>query len=690
MKLPTLKSAPVQRLETPSAEVAAAPFRALGDIGRVVGGEVDQYIEDKNRKEAETEVMRTETDSKNQILGVHQELSAPAINVQDKILRDTSYRDSDIIEGADGEFYVPTHKVSGEILEREQTRIYQEQTGKLTSDLAKDEYDRRWSAIQQRSVEAGFKQTQKALQVYTLGESMRAYDEALSLGNHDGAREALFVAWKDGGLSQEKYRSAKLGVDKKEETDPINQHLATNDKDGLIADLEMLKDRERDMALSWDERETMASEIESELSAISKRESATQEGLKFQFFRNTERVITSLESGERISPNEVADTKTVIDELSRRDDLSDKERGIIADFNEAWAYRDQILEFQKRSPAEQADFLQKQNAKELSANQIDLVNRLEKVHDATVTALNTDSMSYVENALSMEIPPLNFDDIARSLSQRQIAYDATIAQFGTASGYLKEQESALVAERLSAMGSDEVIAFAGQVEAGLGDNAIFFWEQLKQKNVGAVSVAGQMHSMGMVTEAKDVVFGNKLLKDKSVVFENNKEITSPIRAELGTAYAYNNTENTYREQAILGAYAAIAWRNGETETGLNSDWLDQAIETVTGGVFEINGVKLTAPQKGITEDRMQQWVDNMAPDYIRSNGGSPTMPPEQVSEDLKDGSLQIVPSSANTYFVRVSGTDTYLQNNDGMPLELPYDDSFLVSNAYRNVRDIRR
>jgi tellurite resistance protein len=460
--------------------------------------------------------------------------------------------------------------------------------------------------------------------------------------------------------------------------------MAQNDVEAMQADIEMLKDPENKMALSWDEREAKVSELEGDISAYNRGQSAMEKGAMWQFSRNTAALTTAIDNGEKISAEQLASTKQMADELWNNPDLPDSTRTTIANFYEAYEYRDEIAEFKKVAPAEQAEFLRKANAKEMTTANIDLVNRLERVHEATLTALQTDSMTYMEDIGMAEVGPLDMQNLAQSLARRQVIYDKTMGNFGMASGYLKEHEAAAFAEMINTAGTDKVIHIAERVHQGLSENAVFFWEQLKQKNVGAIAVAGQKFAQGDQLAARDIVFGSKLRKDQSIVLQNERsDYDSPIKTELGTSYAFNHIENKYREDSIKDVYAALAWRQGDTSGEIDSSLLDEAIEIVTGGIFDINGVSITSPKKGVTEDRMEQWVDNMDPEFIDMHGGSANMPSEQIADELKGGSLQIIPASANSYFIRRKDTGTYLAAKDGSELEIPYDDSFLVASPRR-------
>jgi hypothetical protein len=535
--------------------------------------------------------------------------------------------------------------------------------------------------MQRRSLEVGFKQTQKGLQTYTLGESLRTFDESMSLGNYDGAREALFVAYKDGGLSEDRYRSLKLGVDKKEETDPINIHKAQNDVEAMQADIEMLKDPENKMALSWDEREAKVSELEGEISAENKRKSAMEKGATWWYQREMKSTINSLENGENLSASEVANTKAIADELAQRDDLTDSMKMTLADFYEAYGARDKISEFKKISPLQQEAVINRLRSDDMSSDEIELVRRFEKLHESTIRQLESDSITYAEDNLSMNVQPFNFQNIAGSLANRQVIYDATLAHTGIASGYLRPQEASMFAAQYNMAGTDQKLFMAQQVNDGLGVNAPFFWEQLKMNNVGAIAVAGQIYAEqtpASADVARTIIDGNfKRAEGDYELINEASDFDGQINSVLSTSYGFNAVERKYRVDAIKDAYASLDTSNSGK---YDPDLLDQAIDMVTGGVYQINGVTITAPAPGVTENDMEKWVKNLPPAFIDSQGGSSRMSSEEISKQLRDGYLQLIPESSNSYRVQIAGTPTFLPNGEGTsPLVITYDSSAIYS-----------
>jgi len=84
MKLPQLQGAPVQRLTTPDPATAAAPMQALGDIGEMVGGKVDEYLEERRKERLAVDYTTRLSDIENASIDALSQISEnPYTRVQD-------------------------------------------------------------------------------------------------------------------------------------------------------------------------------------------------------------------------------------------------------------------------------------------------------------------------------------------------------------------------------------------------------------------------------------------------------------------------------------------------------------------------------------------------------------------------------------------------------------------------------
>lgn len=214
MKLPELKSSPMQRLALPDPGVAAAAANAARDAFRVVA----EVSENRYKQDAADQVTRADTAAKERMLKVHEDSSSPYIPVDDPKLAGINYEESDVLTRPDGSKYVPTYKVLDQILTRDGEAVYKDLTAGITNDLALETFDKEWAALTLNSTKVGIAQIEKNRQAHLLQGYMESYDSAVAREDYAAAEDSLFAAYQSGTISGDNYSKLKANLSVTQET----------------------------------------------------------------------------------------------------------------------------------------------------------------------------------------------------------------------------------------------------------------------------------------------------------------------------------------------------------------------------------------------------------------------------------------------------------------------------------------
>ncbi len=148
---------------------------------------------------------------------------------------------------------------------------------------------------------------------------------------------------------------------------------------------------------------------------------------------------------------------------------------------------------------------------------------------------------------------------------------------------------------------------------GLGDQSIPALEQFANKGADVMALSGAIINDG--GNADLILQGQELLKEaggKALLPSSGFDMS--IATALGHTYIENPQQRAASVKAIKAAYAAIsAEKGGADESGMvDDDLLEQAINTVTGGIVEYNDVKTPVPVRGMTESKFEDMIEGLS------------------------------------------------------------------------------
>ena len=131
-----------------------------------------------------------------------------------------------------------------------------------------------------------------------------------------------------------------------------------------------------------------------------------------------------------------------------------------------------------------------------------------------------------------------------------------------------------------------------------------------------------------------------------------------INRRMGDAYQASPESYAAAKEAVKSAYAWASWKTNDMSAALNSERLDNAIITVTGGIIPFNGQLTLPPRYRATEKDMR--------DMITKADFSKVMGTIGAKDVLSYGKLTAV--GPGLYRVTIGGSPVFDKN--GKPFEL--------------------
>lgn len=391
------------------------------------------------------------------------------------------------------------------------------------------------------------------------------------------------------------------------------------------------------------ERNTWITRMESGLRQITAGQLAQERALIAQSKRDITRASRLLETGEAIDPTEI---NLVAQEVDRVRAIDPDAPEVLA-FDDARAEYGFVTEMQALSLREQAERLGDLRG-DRSIEGIDRYNRAVKVHAQANEALATDSMAYANRIgfySSDVLPPVESPAFVEALAERNWADQRIEAHFGKSSGPLTAVEADLFSDT-----REDPVLLADQVRVAMGERAPLFWEQLVKSNPAAHMIAGEIASRpGAEADliARRVLAGRSARASLEWTESHYRTLRFEVSERLGDVYGTDAGTRKAYTSAAIDLYIAEKKRAGESQyltphpsMGLtvDRDAMRDAVEAVTGGMIEHEGVTLLAPEPGVTERQFDDWIDGLTVEdlpYARQASR------EELLERIQNGDLQL-------------------------------------------------
>jgi len=259
----------------------------------------------------------------------------------------------------------------------------------------------------------------------------------------------------------------------------------------------------------------------------------------------------------------------------------------------------------------------------LSGPQAKLLERYRTVLTETQAGIKKDILSLaVEQGRITELDGINYaepETIAKRMDQLRLVRTL----YGTTEGSpLTDIESNNLIQTLNNEETTvmEKAQLLQTLVDGFGDDAQGIMKQMFDKDAPEYVLAGELIIEGHVNLAADVLEGMDLIEKGLVNVPAG--LDKEIRIGLGNAAQQNPP---YAQMVLQAARALYVRKNkGLSEADVDmvdSDQIESILNQITGGVLEINGVKIIAPKRGINEDAFEKRLDKLRPNDLNAMGG---------------------------------------------------------------------
>lgn len=319
-------------------------------------------------------------------------------------------------------------------------------------------------------------------------------------------------------------------------------------------------------------------------------------------------------------------------------------------------------------PVDQMAVLNKlQNVKTATAREVELQQRLERIHSETVQLLQNDPVSLLARNQIMDITPI---DLANPATFADRADEAATLQayYGIRHHGLTEAEVSGLSQILETNTADTNAAYLGAIRQGMDDDRLnSLLTELMPKNPEFAAAAGIADTSPNV--AADILRGVDILKTETGITPPTADILAETDKYFGDAVVGANRHMIERAALALDA-ARRAKLGAKSAAEFDPDDFEQALDDITGGVYRWHGKKIIAPAHGIDQDTFEDMIDTFTQDDIKG-----AMIPDPLSgllmpitaEQFKK-SARLQSTGAGRYLVILG--DGFVQDEDGKPYEL--------------------
>jgi hypothetical protein len=302
-----------------------------------------------------------------------------------------------------------------------------------------------------------------------------------------------------------------------------------------------------------------------------------------------------------------------------------------------------------------------------------------------IAHMKKDPIGYY-NSVNGGIKPIDFVGLAhieqatgKAMALRKQQHDVIYERLGETRGYLSEDfnEPEVLADLLLNAKPDEIMAFALEMEMALGRDAVNLYDQLRvtRKELGSLTVVGQLSAIGQKSAAAQVLRGHEFRKENPEAIQDLMQAFLPeIHEQINQVYRGNPRYLNTIKNAVLDVYVDKANQQGLLiGDDLDDDTLEAAVATVTGGILEHNDNLIEPPYYGAPQAIMDDWLENLSPLYIDEMGGAYHYSSKQVTAKINDDEFTLESFGGMGKYVVRTGKGKYLATKAGGRFILEFD-----------------
>jgi hypothetical protein len=411
-------------------------------------------------------------------------------------------------------------------------------------------------------------------------------------------------------LEEEGLEAAEKAVEEFAKAELDEEDISATSRDGIVTKMETLLSRER----SDISRENAIANAQSAAETKVIKELAKDATYALQHNQipdDVEELIQrATDNGDTIVAKDLAEelaiTKAII---NRKVTVGDSERDV-SFIHQTTSTMEAII----------GNMEKKEN---LSGFNAKLLERYRTVLADTKTGIQKDILSLaVRQGRITELDGIDYTD-PETIAKRMEQLSLVQALYGTTDGSpLTDVESNNLIKTLN----DEETTVMQKAQLlqtlvdGFGDDAQGIMKQMFDKDAPEYILVGELLIEGHIGLPADILEGMDLIEKGLVNVPAG--LDKEIRIGLGDAAQ----ENPPYAQMVIEAARALYVRKkkGLSESTVDSvdpDQIESILNQITGGVLEINGVKIIAPKRGINEDAFEDRLKDLQPNDLNAMGG---------------------------------------------------------------------
>lgn len=328
--------------------------------------------------------------------------------------------------------------------------------------------------------------------------------------------------------------------------------------------------------------------------------------------------------------------------------------------------------------AQESELARRENAGDLTIEGGELLRSIRKANTKVEAAINKDGIQYFQDQGLGDIGSLRLTDEEGNLDLDQFSADLESrgkktleaeAHYARDISPLTDFEAEQFGRLYNTQDAEKKGAILSGFVQGLGDQSIPALAQFSKKGASLMALSGAIMLDG--GDPSLILQGQELLSapsGKSLLPTQGDEFGGfdrEIAGMLGHAFSRNAQQLSAVQSGIKAAYAALSAQAGDVSEEINGDRLEQSINVVTGGIVEHNGVKVSAPERGMDQGDFEDLIEGLTANIF-------TVQDQDLPPISKTGLLRNIKDSATftdvgpgQYLVKLGGNS--LVGTDGEP-----------------------
>ena len=322
-------------------------------------------------------------------------------------------------------------------------------------------------------------------------------------------------------------------------------------------------------------------------------------------------------------------------------------------------------------------------SKTLSPAKAQLLERYKKIYADTKARMNTDILNLgIDHGLIEGVDTLDFSN-GEQIKKRVLQYRQLQDHYGVSGGSpLTQSERDNLITRLedTETGTKNKLVILSSLVDGFGNASVDLFESMFEDTSPEYIMVGELISesrstgnFGLIKVGENILLGLEAI-DKGLV-EVDPDLKNIILMSLGDAAGKNPD---YQQMVIQSATALFVNKHrGNTDDVPDMQKeVDKFITQITGGVLEINGSNIIAPNRNINTDMFEEKLDTLDRNDLNAMGGVDLnrYTATEALEMVKDGRFESVGQGQYVVIISEKGdVKEELRNKFGETFIFNYD-----------------